>query len=167
MTTQGFRATTPRPASNAGGRVAEVEARIRASYVPVQYAFVQFLTEHLVDAVDSFDGDLTQMLVLAVLGQRRLESHLDRQDDSRTASEKACMSASRIADVLHLPRQTVNRKLAALKARGWIANLPQKGWYVIGEDEGGPAKMAFSEFEDRFNNRLARLYVQLRQELQD
>lgn len=166
MTAQAGRTSTLKPSMNSSLRVSEVQARIEASYVPVQYAFVQFFTEHLVDLVDSFDGDLTQMLVLAVLGQRSLESRFDRQNESQRPQEKACMSASRIADVLHLPRQTVNRKLAALKARGWIENLPQKGWYVVGDDAGGPAKMAFNEFEDRFNNRLARLYIQLRQELQ-
>lgn len=153
-----------KPAMNSSARLSEVQKRIETSYYPVQYAFVQFFTEHLVDLVDSFEGDLTQMLVLAVLGQRRLESQFDGHDESRFG--KACMSASRIADVLHLPRQTVNRKLAALKARGWIDNHPQKGWYIVGDATQAPAKEAFSEFEERFNIRLARLYVQLRQELQ-
>ena len=153
-----------KPAMNGSARLSEVQKRIETSYYPVQYAFVQFFTEHLVDLVDSFEGDLTQMLVLAVLGQRRLESQFDGHDESRFG--KACMSASRIADVLHLPRQTVNRKLAALKARGWIDNHPQKGWYIVGDATQAPAKEAFSEFEERFNIRLARLYVQLRQELQ-
>lgn len=164
MTAQPCRTTTLKPPMNNSLRVSEVQARIKASYFPVQYAFVQFFTEHLVDLVDSFEGDLTQMLVLAVLGQRRLESQFDGHDETQCG--KACMSASRIADVLHLPRQTVNRKLAALKARGWIDTHPQKGWYIAGDATNAPAKEAFSEFEERFNNRLARFYIQLRQELQ-
>lgn len=156
--------TAIRAATNNRTRLSEVKARIESSYFPVQYAFVQFFTEHLVDLVDSFEGDLTQMLVLAVLGQRRLESHFDGHDESKCG--QACMSASRIADVLHLPRQTVNRKLAALKALGWIDKHPQEGWYIVGDETNAPAKEAFSEFEDRFNNRLAKLYIQLRQELQ-
>lgn len=165
MTAHPYRTVTAiKPAPNHNLRMSEVEARIEASYLPVQYAFVQFFTEHLVDLVDSFEGDLTQMLVLAVLGQRRLESQFDGHDENQCG--KACMSASRIADVLHLPRQTVNRKLAALKARGWIDNHPRKGWFILGDATTSPAKKAFSDFERRFNTRLARLYVQLRQELQ-
>jgi biotin operon repressor len=164
MTAQPRRTTNLKPLMNNSLRVSEVQTRIEASYFPVQYAFVQFFTEHLVDLVDSFEGDLTQMLVLAVLGQRRLESQFDGHDESQCG--KACMSASRIADVLHLPRQTVNRKLAALKAKGWIDNHPQKGWYIVGDTTSAPAKEAFSDFEKRFNRRLARLYIQLRQELQ-
>lgn len=165
MTAHPYRTVTAiKPTPSNSPRVSEVQARIEACYYPVQYAFVQFFTEHLVDLVDSFEGDLTQMLVLAVLGQRRLESQFDGHDENQCG--KACMSASRIADVLHLPRQTVNRKLAALKARGWIDNHPQKGWYIVGDATHAPAKEAFSEFEERFNNRLARLYIQLRQELQ-
>lgn len=138
MTAQPCRTTTLKPPMNNSLRVSEVQARIEASYYPIQFAFVQFFTEHLVDLVDSFEGDLTQMLVLAVLGQRRLESQFDGHDESKCG--KACMSASRIADVLHLPRQTVNRKLAALKARGWIDNHPQKGWYIVGDTTHAPAK---------------------------
>ena len=165
MTAPSFRAKASlKPMMHNSARVSDVQARIEAAYYPVQYAFVQFFTEHLVDLVDSFDGDLTQMLVLAVLGQRRLESQFDGHDQSQCGT--ACMSASRIADVLHLPRQTVNRKLAALKARGWIDNNPQKGWYIVGDTKNAPAKDAFSEFEKRFNKRLARLYIQLRHELQ-
>jgi hypothetical protein len=164
MKAQPCRISHLKPPINNSARVFEVQKRIEASYHPVQYAFVQFFTEHLVDLVDSFDGDLTQMLVLAVLGQRRLESEFDGIDQSQCG--KACMSASRIADVLHLPRQTVNRKLAALKARGWVENHPRNGWYVVGDASQAPAKEAFTEFQERFNKRLARLYVQLRQELQ-
>jgi len=165
MTAHPYRTVTAiKPAANNSLRMSEVQAQIAASYHPVQYAFVQFFTEHLVDLVDSFEGDLTQMLVLAVLGQRRLESQFDGHDENQCG--KACMSASRIADVLHLPRQTVNRKLAALKARGWIAHHPQKGWYIAGDETHAPAKEAFSAFEERFNTRLARFYIQLRQELQ-
>lgn len=165
MTAQPCRTITNfKPAASSSQRLTDVQKRIEASYFPVQYAFVQFFTEHLVDLVDTFEGYLTQMLVLAVLGQRRLESQFDGHDESQCG--KACMSASRIADVLHLPRQTVNRKLAALKARGWIENHPKKGWYIVGDASHSPAKAAFSDFEDRFNKRLARLYIQLRQELQ-
>lgn len=154
-----------RSSISSSARGADVQERIKASYLPVQYAFVQFFTEHMVDIVDTFEGDLTQMLVLSALKQRRLESQFDGLDATKLS--KACMSASRIAVVLHIPRQTVNRKLATLKARGWIDSHPQGGWFIVYDAPNAPAKSAFSDFEERLNKRLAQLYIRLRHELQN
>ncbi len=38
-------------------------------YREYQYCFVEFLTEHLADVSRAFDGDLQEMLVLAVIGR--------------------------------------------------------------------------------------------------
>jgi hypothetical protein len=149
--------------SAAKDRVEEMQVRIEAAYYPVQYAFVQFFTEHLAELVVAFDNDLTEVLVLAVIGQRRLEAREKGFDESHRG--RICLTASRIADITHLPRQTVNRKLAKLKARGWIDNDPKHGWFIVGQGRQAPAREALSDFERRFAARLARMYVRLSKEL--
>ena len=142
-------------------RIDETEARLIGAYHPVQYAFVQFLTEHLSDLMEPFDQDLGQMLVLAVLGQRRLEAHAQGHATTEENPARSSMTASRIADVARMPRETVRRKLIALQARGWIGHDPAHGWYVAGLLGDSPARQALSEHEKRFFRRLARLHVSL------
>lgn len=145
-------------------RIERVQARIEASYYPVQYAFVQFFTEHLAELNLAFDNDLTEMFVLAVIGQRRLEAR--EKGFGEGHASKISLTASRISDITHLPRQTVNRKLAQLKARGWIDRDPAHGWFIVGQGQDTPARIALSDFERRFAARLARLYVRLSKELE-
>lgn len=101
------------------------------------------------------------MLVLAVLGQRRLEAHAQGYATTEENPARTSMTASRIADVTRMPRETVRRKLIALQARGWIRNDPAHGWYVAGPLGGSPARQALSDHEKRFFRRLARLHVSL------
>ena len=49
-------------------RAAPVLDAFERNYAQVQYHYVQFLTEHLADCARTFSGDLTKVLVLAVLG---------------------------------------------------------------------------------------------------
>jgi DNA-binding MarR family transcriptional regulator len=147
------------------GRADLVQRRIEANYHSVQYAFVQFFTEHIADIVVTFDNDLNEMLVLAVLGQRRLEVEVTRTAEDHEGMARACMTASRISEVTNLPRQTVNRKLQSLRARGWIDRDPGAGWYVRGRGGAAPVRQDLNPLERRFAARLARLYLRLRREL--
>ncbi|TNC65387.1 helix-turn-helix domain-containing protein [Rubellimicrobium roseum] len=148
-------------------RVEAVQERFENAYHRTQYEFVQFFTEHLVDCARSFDQDFDQMLVMAVLGQRRLEGALGGLPADPPELDRVCMTASRIADVTGLPRETVRRKLLALKARGWIENDPQRGWYIASSGDRVPARDAFGEFAKRFSKRLAKLHVRLSHIVQD
>ncbi len=142
--------------------VEAVRKSIAASYVRVQYEFVQFFTEHVVDSARGFDHDLEQMVVMAVLGQRMLQTALPGLGPEMEEHNRVSMTASRIADVTGLLRETVRRKLVTLSRRGWIAHDPRHGWHVVAAADGSsPARDAFSDFELRFQRRLARLYVRL------
>jgi DNA-binding MarR family transcriptional regulator len=149
--------------AKAGGRAAVVEARLRARYTDVQYAYVQYLSEHLADCARAFDGDLSQLLVLAVLGQERLEA-VKRDGLSAPPST---MNATRIADVTGLPRETVRRKLGLLEAKGWIHRADGAGWVLTSDSEASQARRDLAELDARGLSRLARLYVQIERIVRD
>lgn len=136
-----------------------------AAYPDYQYRFVEFFIEHLSDVGRAFGGDLQQVLVLAVLGQAYL--HAARSDaeqpaaDRRPPQERASTSASRIADVTGIPRQTVRRKLAALGERGWILRNPDGLWRLAVEDGVSAARRDLSDIDRRALMRVARLYADL------
>ena len=105
----------------------------------MRYHYVEFLTEHLSDCCRVFGGDLQEMLVMAVMGQVHMRAHLDAGPDgavtARTITGPAGISASRIADVSGIPRQTVRRKLTKLQSRGWV--LPRaSGLWVLALSDG-------------------------------
>ena len=100
----------------------------------LRYHYVEFLTEHLSDCCRVFGGDLQEMLVLAVMGQVHMRAMLDAGPDgdvmARAIPGPAGISASRIADVTGIPRQTVRRKLAKLQTRGWAAPKASGLWVL-------------------------------------
>lgn len=100
----------------------------------IRYHYVEFLTEHLADCSRVFNGDLQEMLVLAVMGQVHVRDLLYSTADGTGKAGKGaaplCMSASRIADITGISRQTVRRKLAKLQARGWVEAKPASLWAV-------------------------------------
>ena len=73
------------------------------------------------------------------------------------------MTASRVADVSGLDRETVRRKLKALAARGWIRQIADRSW-EIATDPSGDTKVRrdLDALDARGLERLARLYVALR-----
>ena len=74
-----------------------------------RYHLVEFITEHLIDLSQAFDGDLQQVLVLAIIGQVHVGQLLKPDNNHGDAAQS--ISASRIADITCIPRQTVRRKL--------------------------------------------------------
>lgn len=138
-----------------------VERALMAAYLETQYHYVQFLTEHLADCAAAFGGDLESVLLMAILGQRRLAIAREEPPGEPADPSRMGMSLLRIADVSGIPRETVRRKLTGLQRRGWIDRHPQHGWYVIGPTEATPARVSLSGLEARSFRRLARLYLQL------
>ncbi|RTL86596.1 MAG: MarR family transcriptional regulator [Hyphomicrobiales bacterium] len=123
----------------------------REKYRLIQYHFVQFFAEHLSDASKAFDGDLQEMLVLAVIGQVALQA--DGQGRGN-----ASISASRLSDVTGVPRQTVRRKLESLKDRGWIEKVEDAGWRLLVEqDQAAPAQIDLLELDARGMERIIKL----------
>lgn len=138
----------------------QVLAAFSDRYVEVQYAFVQFLTEHLADCARTFGGDLELMLVLGVLGQAHLSAVMARPADGQNEMDYG-MSALRVADVTGLPRETARRKLAKLAERGWIRQA-EGGWRLVGQSPVlTDARRDLGGLDGRALERLARLHCDL------
>jgi hypothetical protein len=157
----------PRHGSDAERRVAFLAERFAEDYPRYQYAFVEFLTAHLTDIARAFDGDLQQALILAVIGQVRLRARkqADGAGETLPRPEDLAITASRLADVTGIPRETVRRKLSLLEARGWIAKRPDGAWYLVADTDGkdAPARRHFAELDVRTRRQVARLVAELGQ----
>lgn len=141
-------------------RAAPVLDAFERNYAQVQYHYVQFLTEHLADCARTFSGDLTKVLVLAVLGQRHIEAQILSQKDPG-ADQPSAMSASRIADVTGLPRETVRRKLDALSDQGWAEQGTDRRWRIAAVNGTSTLRHDLRDLDERGLQRLARLYASL------
>lgn len=146
-------------------RSEEVRAIFEADFRSYQYRFVEFFIEHLSDASRCFEGDLQEMIVLALVGQVRLRAHklaTDAGDDLEGITlQRMSISASRIADVTGIPRETVRRKLAKLEGRGWITRTGD-GCFILSVSDGdAAARRDLSGLNARALERVARLFSDL------
>lgn len=137
-----------------------VEQSFQSNYPEVQYCFVQFISEHISDCSREFDGDLQQMCILAVIGQVFLVAY--KRSNGAVPTPAPAISASRLADVCGIPRETVRRKLKLLEKKGWI----QRGdgdhvWTLRWEDDGSRARKDLRDLDRRGQDRLVRAYVEL------
>lgn len=140
------------------GRAAPSGGDIAAEHLPgIQYAFVHMLTEHLVDCRRAFAGDLDSMLILAVIGQHHIKAQIAQRPEADDAIAAYGMTASRIADVLQMPRQTVRRKLQAMRERGWLRQSGDAVWLLVGQPEDTQAGRDLSELTNRGVERALRL----------
>lgn len=155
----------PGKAGSPKDRKVEVGAALRRNYRGYQYRFVEFFVEHLADVSQVFRGDLQQVMVLAIIGQVRLSAlgaaTAAGDDAARIPHEKLSISASRLADVTGIPRETVRRKLALLERRGWIVRSPPAGWRLAVDGDDVPARTALSDLDERAIERVARLFTDL------
>ncbi len=159
---QGYGPPEPAPLSRRAERVRET---LSSEYREYQYKFVEFFVEHLCDISLAFRGDLQQMMILAIIGQVRLRANNAARatgDEVLSLDEgRLSITASRIADVSGIPRETVRRKALALERKGWIARTGSSGWRLIVEAEEVPARVALSELDARAIRRVARLFDDL------
>ncbi len=136
-------------------------AEDRGHYAVIQYQFVQFLTDHLADCSRTFHGDLQQMLVLAVIGQVYLESYLQSPPDGQRLRPEGVggvgTSASRIADVTGIPRETVRRKLIALEQRGWVEKGADSRWRLMVREGVAQARIDLADLDRRGTARFQRI----------
>lgn len=140
-------------------------AAFDARYPAYQYCMVEFLTEHLADVSRTFEGDLQEALVLAVIGQMYLRAHMAQAQSHPAAALDASISASRIADVTGIPRQTVRRKLQALEARGWIERTSTAAFRLVVRDGSSNAREDLDGLDRRGVDRAARLFCGLQKVL--
>jgi DNA-binding MarR family transcriptional regulator len=141
------------PSGPHASRADELEAAFAGRYVQYQYRTVQFIVEHLLDVSKAFDGDLQEMLVLAVIGQVSLHARANQPE----RSDLPGISASRLADVTGIARQTVRRKLASLAARGWIEQGSDSSWRLVQHGDQSPARQDLAVIDRRKMRRFAEL----------
>lgn len=136
---------------------AAIAAVLERNYAVVQYHFVQFLAEHLTDCRKSVGGDLDEVMVLAVLGQRMIGAHLARNEGDEGARDRVWMSALRLSDVTGVPRESVRRKLKKLETRGWVVQDPVLGWRLSGSLDHTQVRADLGDVDRRGIQRLSRL----------
>lgn len=107
----------------------------------------------------AFDGDLQEALVLAIIGQVTLKVTAPPLPDGPI--DLPAISASRIADVTGIPRQTVRRKLASLERRGWIERTEAATYKLVVTAGEVPAHRDLAGLDERAIDRTARLHVNL------
>jgi DNA-binding IclR family transcriptional regulator len=127
----------------------------REEYRFLQYHFVQFLAEHLSDVSRVFNGDLQEVLVLAIIGQ--VYMHADEH-----GRENASIAATRISEVTNIPRQTVRRKLQSLERRGFINQLESGSWQLVVHDMQAVAQRGLYDVDQRGIDRLIKLVNKLK-----
>lgn len=154
-----------RPKSKASRRADEALAAFEADYMAYQYRWVEFFIEHFADLSRIFRGDLQSMMVLALVGQVYLRSvrAAVRAGTNPTAipAERLSISASRIADVTGIPRETVRRRLIALERKGWLVRSGEAAWRLAVEAGKAAARPDLEAIDRRAMVRLARLFGDL------
>jgi hypothetical protein len=138
----------------------EIDAAFRVNYPAVQYVFVQFISEHLADCSREFNGDMQQLLILAVIGQVFLADFM-RAKGPPLPDETNGISASRLADVCKIPRETVRRKLKLLEEKNWICQNGEQSWTLVHENGVSTAGKWLDALDRRGMLRLSRLHAAL------
>jgi hypothetical protein len=131
--------------------------------IRIHYHFTQLITEHLTDCWEVFDGDLTEMMVLAVIGQAQLGSLLNDLEPVALdlTSRTRAMSASRLADVTKIPRQTVRRKLIQMEKKGWLEQDTKGCWCVVIKNGRPAVRDALIDINSRAFERAKRMMMLL------
>jgi DNA-binding transcriptional ArsR family regulator len=147
-------------------RADELCEAFHTNYLTCQYRFVEFLVEHLADVSRAFSGDLQQAIVLAIVGQVRLRAVREATARGEPLSPRLQgdgTTASRIADVTSIPRETVRRKLEALRRKGWVEQDEDRLWRleVDADGVGTPARRDLAAVDARALPRIARLVADL------
>lgn len=138
----------------------EIDGAFQANYPDVQYIFVQFLSEHLADCSREFNGDMQQLLILAVIGQVYI-ADLVRAKGPPLPEATNGISASRLADVCRIPRETVRRKLKLLEEKNWISQDGEQSWTIVHENGTSAAGKGLDGLDRRGMLRLARMHAAL------
>ena len=96
----------------------------------IQYRLTDFVIEHLIDSVNIFDGDLHLALILAVVGQASIQRMIQSPDNGLDVFGRT-VTASRLADITGISRQTVRRKLILAAQRGWLEQTTKGAWRIV------------------------------------
>ncbi len=144
-------------------RAAALFNNFEVDYRRYQYAVVEFFVDHLTDVSRSYGCDFEQVMILAIIGQRAIGVAREMDVQDMPGPEAIAMTASRLADVTGIPRETVRRKLAQMQRKGWVDKAPHGEWFLrVDEDGSGPpARRDNAALDLRGRWRVARLVAQL------
>lgn len=132
----------------------------------IQYQFVQMFTEHLCDCSRAFDGDLAEMFVLALIGQAQLKEVNENGLPTDLGSLSSIgVSASRLADITGLHRQSVRRKLQKMEQKGWLFQGSDFRWRLVVKDGQVVAGKVLADLFDRGVERAQRMAAVVNQTL--
>ena len=104
------------------------EDRLKAGFATIWPVHMEAFIRLMLVLRRDFGGDLDQMLILAVIGERKLarracpsEPRFERlgRTGLRNGADVA-INLHSLAAYTGIPRETVRRKVAALIARGWV-----------------------------------------------
>lgn len=127
-----------------------VEDLSRDEFRLLQYHFVELFLGNLLDASKAFQGDLTELVVMATVGQ----AHIRGDELGHT---HAPINATSISEITGIPRQTVRRKLQTLEKRGWVQQTDNKGWQLAMRDAEAVAKLDLPDLTRRGINRALKM----------
>lgn len=86
----------------------------------------------------AFDGDLDSVLILAVIGSAALSrqklppemSYEEFQEGTERETYRSPLNTNSISEITAIPRETVRRKLSAMRAKGWIVRNHDGYWQI-------------------------------------
>jgi hypothetical protein len=118
--------------------------------------FGRLVVDHLVGCSRVFDGDLVQMLLLAIIDQFYSEAFIAH---GRTPLPPGAgrVSASYLAEITNIPRETVRRKLSLLAERGCAEQAEDHTWRLAVDSAGRRVWRELAELDERGLKRLAEL----------
>lgn len=130
--------------------------------------FMEWIGSHLCDCSRVFNGDLTEMLVLTVIGQMFVRHHSNEATRNYSLDgEVLTVSIAQISEATSIPRETVRRKLFALQKRGWISQTENGGWTFNMNGEKSYAHDDLRPLQMRSLTRLLNLTEAISKQIQD
>jgi hypothetical protein len=112
--------------------------RYEARRGEVRLHMSHFFLKYLNDIYQAFEGDLSTAIVLGEISHHNTEKFFSPeaaanetlravQDDPSCWIEMQRCNAYSISAATGIPRETVRRKIAELKKRGWVEDVPKQG----------------------------------------
>jgi hypothetical protein len=120
--------------------------------------FMEWSGAHLSDCSRVFEGDLTEMMVLTVIGQAFVRHYGYRAAQIyQLDGEELTVSAARISEITSIPRETVRRKLHSLMKRGWVEQAQNGKWKFVMDGASSVAARELIPLQMRSLTRLMNL----------
>ena len=122
------------------------------------YQFMEWISSHLCDCSRTFKGDLTEMLVLAVIGQMAVRHNVNEAAKNYALDgEELSLSISRISELTSIPRETVRRKLLGMKKKGWLEQDEHSRWKLVMNGDESVVAIDVKQLETRSLTRMVNL----------